>query len=524
MEINKELNVGYVLSLQLDNGKLVVKQIPVEYPDDIVKVLNKLDEFGEHDQIYNVFDVERFVKQCNFEKDGNYGYCWPNEYNAAFISRAQLHEIDKEKYNQDLEEIKKRIIEEYDNKIRERRWVVDHYEYLSLDEKERLKRVRDEIIENEQTKYKRLRLNSYISEVKRYIYALHYDKALQNIKSNSLMYSSDTIGWYKPYFNITGNARIGLRSNFCYGRSAYFDVLLNYKGINILPYSDLVNYYWSNMMDNLRCTRSYSPYRSNWNEVLKFVEEICNWIERDSDSFEKKWIIGEVENMMEGLKTINNNIESYYKKLVDDKEEHKRIKESTNLPQIVRYRWIDDRTTNQFKTYPHETLLIIQVDKLSAALSLLEDLVSLKNIYTPVLTHIHTILQFNKEILPAIRIECENLSREIEAKQNELKQIEKDIETNEKQLLIRKNEISATLDVSNEEYRQSSASDRQTILTNVCVKDNEYKTVECRIANLRRQLFVTRQFIMDKESFKSILEVRRDFILERIRHWEKESL
>ena len=165
------------------------------------------------------------------------------------------------------------------------------------------------------------------------------------------MYSSDVMGWYEPNFNVAGNVRIGLKSNFCYGRSAYFDVLLNYKGINILPYSDLVNYYWSNMMDNLRCTRSYTTCRYNWPEVLKFVADICNWIEQDPVSFEKKWIIDEVEQMMDGLKDIHGKIEEYYKRLEEAKKEEDQKQKNNEIAQrIIRYRNINAFEISQHKT------------------------------------------------------------------------------------------------------------------------------------------------------------------------------
>lgn len=521
MEESDELNVGYILSLQSINGELVVKEIPIDYSDDIISVLDKLNGYISNEQVFNAFDVEKFVKQCSFEKKLIIGYCWPNEYNASFISHARILEIDKEKYYKEMDEIKKDLFDKYEKKKNCSRWIDGHYECLSDYEKDQLEKEKWQKIEEEQAKYERIRLQNYVDEVRRYIFALQYWKTLQSIKDSSLMYSSENIGWYKPYFNITGNARIGLRSNFCYGRSAYFDVLLNYKGINILPYSDLVNYYWSNMMDNLRCTRSYSIYRSNWTEVLRFVAELCNWIERDSDSFEKKWIIDEVESMMEGLKNIKINIESYYKKLKDDKDEFVRLQKTTSKSQTIRYRWINDRITNQYKTYPYETTLIIQVDKLSAALSLLEELSSLKNIYSPVTTHIHTILQYNRALLPAIKTECKKLAAEIKDNQSLLKQIETDIESNEKKLVVKKDEISATLDVTNKEYSNSSPEVRQSILANASVNDSEYLEIENEITDLRKRLAQINQDIHERESFKSILEIRKGYIVDCLKQWKE---
>lgn len=517
MDYSNRLNVGFILSLVSEKDKLTVKKISVKYSDYIISVLNKLDEYDSYAQLYNVFDVEKYIKQCTFDQKNIYSYCWPNEYDAAYISKASIKEIDKKEYDQKLKDIKDQISYDYDKKIHSRHWVNNHYEYLSSYEKNQLEQKKRRDIEEALSEYKKLRLHQYIEDVKRYIFAQHYNTTMQDVKNTCLMYSSEAIGWYKPHYNITGNARIGLSSNFCYGRSAYFDVLLNYKGINILPYSDLVNYYWSNMMDNIRCTRSYSAYRYNWDAVLDFVAEICNWIERDSVSFEKKWIIDEVEAMMNGLKDIKNSINNYYKRLEEAKEAEGK---NNTLPRQIKYRNINDSITRQYQTYPHETTLVLQVDKLSAALSLLEELTSLKNIYSPVVTHINTIIKYNEDIIPAIKAGCIFLSTQIDSKQKELNQLENDIKNLQQKITIRQNEINAALDSSEEEYKNMSPNERQTKLIGTYADDKEYKMLNHDLSILRGRLRQTENDIRDRQNFKTHLEDRRDYIVERLKHWQ----
>jgi len=516
MDYSNSLNVGYILSLVLDNDQLTVKKIPIKYSDYIISVLNKLDEYDSYARLYSVFDVEKYIKQCTFDQKNTYSYCWPNEYDAAYISKASIQEIDKKEYDQKLKDIEDQISSEYDKKIHYRHWVNNHFEYLSNYEKVQLEHKKKLEIEEAQSKYEQLRLHQYIEEVKRYIFAQHYNTSIQDIKKSCLIYSSEAIGWYKPHYNITGNARIGLSSNFCYGRSAYFDVLLNYKGINILPYSDLVNYYWSNMMDNIRCTRSYRPYRYNWDTVLDFVAEICNWIERDSASFEKKWIIDEVEAMMNGLKDIKENIDNYYKKLEEAKEADDK---DNSLPRQIKYRNINDSITRQYQTYPHETTLVLQVDKLSAALSLLEELTSLKNIYAPIVTHINTIIKYNEDVIPAIEAECVFLTTQIESKQKKLKQLENDIKNLQQKISIRQNEISAALDASDEEYKNMSPNEQQKKLIDAYADDKEYKMLDYELSILHEKLRQTENEIRDRQNFKAHFEDKRDYIVEYLNNW-----
>ena len=512
MKYNEELNAGYILSLQKEDNQLSVKEIGIDYPDGVISILDKLEYFEENPEQYYVFGVERFVQNSNLEKDGEYSYCWPYDYHNSFIQNAKIEKIDREKYYQKLDEIEQRVSLEYELMMKPKK-VGKRWLYIDETRKQELEIEKRNAIRNKQEEYRKEVYLNYIEMVRRYVFAQHYKKTLETIKEKSLMYSSEAKGWYRPNFNITGNARIGLRTNFCYGRSAYFDILLNYKGINILPYSDLVNYYWSNMMDNMRFTRSFTTHRNNWPVVLTFVADICNWIERDSVSFEKKWIIDEVEQMMDGLKEIRGKIEVFYKKLEEaKKEEGQKRTENNTLKNTIKYRNIGATEIYQHKIYPHETLLIIQVDKLAAALSLLDDLSRLKNIYTPVANHINTIVLYNKEIVPAIRTQCKALNFQILKQEKEVKKIEKSIEKEDKNLEIRANEIDASFEMSSQEYSNNSA--RLTAKTNNRINDKEYKEIQKRLSELKETKAQIEIDIDTRKSFKSYLEGKKEYITE----------
>lgn len=510
MNYKEELNAGYLLTLENTENGLAVKRINIDYPETLIPILDKMDYYEENKENFDVFDVERFVERRSFDKEDEYSYCWPYNYNDAFKSKAKIEKVDRDRYYQKMKEIEERIAMEYERLIKSKRWVNNHYVYLDESQKQELERKKREKIEKEKEELRQEYLQNYIVMVRRYIFAQQYKNAVQTIKEKSLMYSSEEKGWYKPNYNITGNARIGLRTNFCYGKSAYFDILLNYKGIDILPYSDLVKYYWSNMMDNQRCTRSYKVYRYNWSNVLTFVAEICNWIESDPISFETKWIIEEVEIMMEGLKEIHEAIEEYYKKLMNAKKEEDLQIEETK--KIIRYRNITASEISQHDTYPHETLLTIQVDKLAAALSLLEDLTRLKSIYAPIAQYIETIVQYNKEIIPAIRIQCKELKIRIFEKEKEVKRVEKDIKIEEKKLEIRENEINAEFDLLEGVQGKASMSDK----INKKINDGEYRKIEEHLSELKEVKRRIEQDIYTRQAFKDYLEGRQEFIKEHL--------
>ena len=449
---------------------LFTEVVEIMHPEDVLKKLKQYEDSTS----YDIFDVVRYVDSLKYNKLQTYSYCWPYEYNNSFIgyatfcpsiymnNRPVIIESDISKrqewernYFEDIAGIKNRIELEYASKRTTKRWM-EKFEYLAYIDK--LEREMREKIEQEQRDRKYEIKNEYINKVRRYVYGMCYEQTLYTVKPTSLMYSNEHIGWYKPQYPIAGNVLISVFSNFCYGRSAYFHVNLNYKGINILPYTDIINYYWSNMMDNVRYTRDYEPRRYNWENALLFIEEVSNLIITDSEKFEKEWIINEVEKMMEGLKSINNDIAKYYEKQKEAKEkaeedEKKSEKENREIQRIIRYRFVDDLTIKRHKIYEHETLLTIQVDKLSAALALLEDLSAIQIIYAPILNHIETIVQYNAELIPAITLCRNDLQERIKALNDQLDVLyaQNEIIQNKKQAI--KNEIDNKLEENNEQYK-----------------------------------------------------------------------
>ena len=78
-----------------------------------------------------------------------------------------------------------------------------------------------------------------------------------------------------------------------------FFLWLKYKGIDILPYSYVVKYYYANRMDIHRYTRMYDVTRDSWNLSFKFVEETANSAADDEESFVNRYILNEINQMVD---------------------------------------------------------------------------------------------------------------------------------------------------------------------------------------------------------------------------------
>ena len=529
-----ELNVDYIFALKKDdNGMLFTEEVKITHPEDVLK---KLNEF-ERGDYYDIFDVVSYVDGLKYNKRQTYSYCWPHEYNKSFIRHATIRpniylnnrpvmiesEISKwkEDYDKEISSIKNRIEIEYASKRNPKRWM-ERIEYLAYID--RLEREMREKIAQEQKERRCEIKNEYVCEIRRYVYGMCYEQTLSSVKPTSLMYSNENIGWYRPEYPIAGNVLISVRTNFCYGRSAYFHVNLNYKGINILPYTTIIDYYWSNMMDNVRYTMDYEPRRYNWGNALSFVEEVSNLITTNSEKFEKEWIIEKVEKMMEGLKSINDDISKYYEKQKEakekaDEEERKAKEENREVRKITKYRFIDDLTIKRHKTYEHETLLIIQVDKLSAALALLEDLTAIQNIYSPILNHIETIVQYNEKLVPAIAL-CQNdLQERIKVLNEKLDNLQSQSENARNEMQAIKIEIDHRLEETNNQYQQWSTQNinKQYMLSKECEKDERYMKLQIVLGDLNVKIKKAMNEKKDRESFDRHLSERKDYIENKLK-------
>ena len=181
-------------------------------------------------------------------------------------------------------------------------------------------RIRD--CEERRKKAERIIKNRYVTSVIRYIYAEAYyntidkifiDKILGN--SEIRLYSTEKIGWDSNTFKVTNDIEIIVKTNFCYGEAAYMNFSFRYKGILITPYSDYVSYFYARMYSIINCTRDYCPQRDNWKRMFEFIIELSELATNNIDEFVNRWLVGEINNMIEGLKDMYDNASKYISRI-----------------------------------------------------------------------------------------------------------------------------------------------------------------------------------------------------------------
>lgn len=171
------------------------------------------------------------------------------------------------------------------------------------------------------------------------------------------------------------------------GGSSYFFTNIRYKGIDILPYSDWIKYYYANKTDIIRYTRRHLLENNEWIKTMDFTAEIYNSSITEPENFEKRWIINEVEEMIKGLeRSLNENknyevINSYF---------HSGLRTSLFGRSLIRFKG----------------------ERISGALIFLEKLKELHSICADIELYIERIMKCNMSIYPRLSTEIEMMQKE----------------------------------------------------------------------------------------------------------------
>lgn len=142
-----------------------------------------------------------------------------------------------------------------------------------------------------------------------------YDISMQirgSRKSSTVIsFSHRYIGWSQPIFDFK-DLKIHFKTNFGYGNSSYFYVMLEYKDIKIVSFMDWIvyPYFEANQVlqytKKLHTTRNRVCYIENdfWFNAMNFICEAVNIYIKDEKKFIEKYIVNQLDEMIDGLYNI----------------------------------------------------------------------------------------------------------------------------------------------------------------------------------------------------------------------------
>lgn len=255
--MSSTVNVDFIGVVSLtDSGFLEYKRLPItKLFEEEMQVLESMS----NNENRTVLDLQDYFQRFFPKKYSPqvYDYCAPHGYNSSFINRAQYPKIyTYDEYKSKLQEAEDRKIQSFLSDCD-----VKHVSDLSISQKTDLESQISKVREIEKN---RLRVD-FARSASRYVDAHRYYSDLKKVKAddNNKMYSTENVGWTTFEYPISKDVLFFMKSNFGYGRSSYHFINLSYKGIDILPYSALVKYYYVSMGEFYRYTRQYRPTHEN---------------------------------------------------------------------------------------------------------------------------------------------------------------------------------------------------------------------------------------------------------------------
>lgn len=351
MEERKKINIDYLLITELNaNGLLFNKEIEIEhsnaesigYMEDMCKNPNRtvLD-------LQDVFRMERLPEE-------SHRICLLYDYDEPYVKEACYPTMI--------------TFQEYEEKIRQKKSSLHYFEKKNGDH------LTEEEIDEYLDEYKKQLKESFFSAAKRYILALDYVKTCHKVSSlqEFKVISTENIGWSVFEHHVGNDIQFTIRTNFGYGRSAYFRTNMRFKGVDILPYSHVVNYAFANMQDLVRATRNYNAVRNNWPAAMKFIAETSNLATQNEEKFLCVWIKNEVDEMMAGLKKIC----AEPSKMIDEYEKH--VGEETPYMAVRNF---SKQDVSVYRAEPKEMNISLKATKISGALMFLDNLQAIARVF-----------------------------------------------------------------------------------------------------------------------------------------------
>ena len=429
IEIKEGTNFDYILAISENENGLKINKIEIIRHNTLIK---NLIEKCNNDNI-DVVDLDYYLKQNLTYKDKEFPFCLGHNYHDHYIDDVTFPKYDTKTFSHNISKIESQLKNAQERK---------------LDTK-----VRE--LENKLIKYHQKEKKEYLKKALTYIYSFDYNQALKSnkVEEKYKIFSSEIHGRFSYNTDVNDDLKITTRTNFCYGSSSYFHIIVKYKDIELLPYSEWVKYYYAGYNEIMRFTRSYPCHRASWNYAMIFLVEYINNALIDPVSFINNEVMSEVNGLLLGLEEIFLLDENKFKEKLDVKHIED---DDIRYIGISSARHANESEHEYYKITPYECAMIFRMEKISGALHFLKSLNKLSDIYNDVQTVINRILELNSLIypevnnaIPPIELEINDLKRALQPIERTYNYKSKQVTRLEKQLerLLSKSEFSKRKEV-----------------------------------------------------------------------------
>ena len=186
--------------------------------------------------------------------------------------------------------------------------IIKREKEILKEKKQKRKRKLINQLEKEIIKSKNILYDEIRSEFKVLHKAYRIKKTYKSCENNQniIAFSHRKVGWNYPKYSINKNFSFVFDVNFGYGKSSYFYTKIAYKGIEIVPFADLVLYRQAHFAEIIKYSDKYRLENREWLNAMEYVKDAYNMSINDEKAFYEKYIVSQLDDLINGLYDIFN--------------------------------------------------------------------------------------------------------------------------------------------------------------------------------------------------------------------------
>ena len=338
--MKRQINIDYIGVVRKEGENYLYEEREITVNK---KLINRLQAIVE-DDTKSILDMQ----VCMHEAFGGapkpvHRVVLPENYNTPFVLPAKYPDfVSEDQYENKCQKVAESVLEE--------------------DAPEELK------------EYNRERKEEFITTALRYIYATAFADAEAELAKDKcvILYSHDRLGWKGWKYSPSEDIEIVLNTSFGMGVSSYTTLDIKHKGRKLATYSPLVQHYKANAFALGMNTRTYNAERDNWSTLLHLICDICQRVQLNSNDLVEKWVKEDVDTFISGLKEIVDDPAGVLATMYEN---------PLKVGCLFGVRNMLQKDCDILERYPMESAELFKANKLTEALSFVESIRELANIY-----------------------------------------------------------------------------------------------------------------------------------------------
>lgn len=484
------VNKDYIGIIKNVNGCVRFVKVEIQQKTALVEELKVMLENPNR----TIFDLQsRMDMEFLPSERTSINYLAPYEYSSSYVSGVSYPKAPTyDEYEAKLEKEREQCIKKYENRYADLK-TENLQDYNT--------KLIKENVENDMANLNKQLKKDFLILCTRFCQAYSYVSLLQELRSDHdvKMWSTDTVGWTILSYDITDDIRIDIHTNFGYGWSSYFYLGLTYKGIDILPYTLFVNYYYADRRDIARYTRLYATDRNSWDYAFNFVETVAAKAAEGEESFAMEYVMNEVQEMISRLRAILDNPKAYFNTFLMHKN-------NQNESHYLTVRDMTEQEKNTYKVYPEEMIDVFQAEKIAGALELIEKISALEPIYNQAIKAADEIKGLEFKIIPQIEKNIARIAVDVERLQAKEDKLILQIEAIEREMEPHIAKIDANYEEKLSKAKENEHIWKYKVEEEYSEKHPEYANLNNKRNEKLSELSTIRKEKSDRLAFQSRLE------------------